>query len=112
MRHTGSDQDQQSAQPQTADMPAGSNGRVAVGQDQDANAHRKPLLEAAVKFSALPNDRDQRRAPTGARLMTRHSCARPLHRGVMLLDRPMRDEGASEHALSTRSRAVTAETPA
>ena len=83
-----------------------------LGQDQDANAHRKPLLEAAVKFSALPNDRDQRRAPTGARLMTRHSCARPLHRGVMLLDRPMRDEGASEHALSTRSRAVTAETPA
>ena len=36
MRHTGSDQDQQSAQSQTADMPAGSNGRVAVGQDQDA----------------------------------------------------------------------------
>ncbi|PYR28800.1 MAG: DNA topoisomerase (ATP-hydrolyzing) subunit B [Acidobacteria bacterium] len=36
MRHTGSDQDQQSAQSQTADMPAGSNGRVAVGQDKDA----------------------------------------------------------------------------
>src|SRR5437870_7941251 len=36
MRDTGSDQDQQSAQSQTADMPAGSNGRVAVGQDQDA----------------------------------------------------------------------------
>jgi DNA gyrase subunit B len=41
MRHTGSDQDQQSAPSQTADMPAGSNGRVAAGQDKDAAAQHQ-----------------------------------------------------------------------
>jgi DNA gyrase subunit B len=42
MRHTGSDQDQQSVQSPTGDMPAGSNGRVAAGQDKDvAEQHQR-----------------------------------------------------------------------
>ncbi len=53
MRHTGSDQDQQSAQSQPADMPAGSNGRVAVGQDQDA-------AEQHQGGEATPSGRDDR----------------------------------------------------